>query len=261
MFGQSFFDAEGNQIKVGTYKKSYNFYYEIHDTLSLFFSDSIETFSNSDSTIVKSITYSKFEKQPHTRLEYFRTNKKDSISKHFIGDNLSCIYETRFDSLDRIVYYALKNFDPEQSYSDFEDTYEYRDSIANKEKFLIQAIYQKGNFGGKEFLRRDIMKYDDNGIPKYFYEYEFDNSEHNKQKNTKCWQESEKTFTVLNFNGIKSLIKQMLQENKKLLTTNRCENLIYTYVSPDKQTNLTIIKRKPYYCGGRSVIFSTVKKQ
>lgn len=260
LLGQSFFDSEGKQIKVGTYIKTYNFYYEIHDSINLFFLDSIETFSNSDSTIVKSTTYSKFEKQPYTKIKYFRTNKEDSISKHFVGGNLSCIYETRFDSLDRKVYYSLKNYNPEESYSDFEWTYEYRDSITDREKYLIQTVYVKDNYGDKRFHFRNIMKYDEKGIPKYYYEFETDNSKQRKLKNTKCWQENEMTFTKINFNDIKSQINEILQGNKKLLTNNRCVNLIHTYISLDKQTKLTIIKRKPYYCEGRRVIFSTAQK-
>lgn len=260
LLGQSFFIAEGNQIKIGVYTKTYNFYYQFQDSLNLIFSDSIETFSNYDSTIVKSTTYSKYTKQPSTRLKYFRTNKEDSISKHFDGDKLSCIYETRFDSLDRIVYYSLKNFNPDNTYSDFEWTYEYKDSITTKEKYLIQTVYVKDNYGDRRFHFRDIMIYDDKGIPRDSYEFESDNSNQSKHKNTKCWQVNEMTFTVSNINDIKVLIKQMLQENKKILTNKRCKNLIYNYISPDKQIELSIRKVEPLWEGGRNVTFKKTQK-
>jgi hypothetical protein len=261
LLGQSFFYAEGNKIKTGIYEKSYKFYYSFQDSLNLTFSDSSEYFSNYDSTIIKLTIYSKYMEQPYTDIDYLRSNREDSISKHFAGDKLSCIYETRFDSLDRIVYYALKNYDTSHYYNDFEWTYEYKDSITSRNKFLIQTVYVKDNYGDKRFHFRSLMIYDEKGIPKYYYVSEPDDSNQGKQKNTKCLQSNEMTFTVSNINDIKVLIRQMLKENKKILTNNKCKNLIYDYISPDKQKVLSIRKIEPYWEGGRNVIFTIKSKQ
>ncbi|NMC99591.1 MAG: hypothetical protein GYA62_07725 [Bacteroidales bacterium] len=188
--------------------------------MSIIFTDSIETFFNNDSSIVKSTTYSKFNKRPSTRLEYFRKNKEDSISKHFLGDTLRCIYETRFDSSDRIVYYALKNYYPDSS-SGFEWNYEYRDSLLNTGKVLIQTIFVTDDFNVRQFHFRVLSIYDGKNrkikeiresktndpwaqITTYIYndkdsvveervftagiENVFSNQK--SPKNTKCWQEN-----------------------------------------------------------------------
>lgn len=287
LFGQADFSVEGRTVKTGSIVKTYNFYYQSQDSISLFFSDSTITFCNPAKTITKQISYSKTDKEPSTRIEYFKTSGEDSISKHFSGDELSMIYTTRFDNIDRIVYYGMKYFNAVSTYdSGFEWTYEYRDSLISTGNIVIQTVFVANDKGGKDFHFRILNEYDKknrkikeiresqmNDPMAYITTYKYDDKDSlieesvdgignvlpSKHINTPCDMEVEKSLAVSNFGELNNLVRQLLIENEKMLNSKKCEDYFCTYISPDKQMTLNIIKRQPYWCEGRRVIFTVTR--
>ena len=283
LFGQANFFVEGRIVKTGSIVKSYNFYYQSQDSISLFFSDSSIIFINPAKTVKKEVTFSKTGKEPYTRVEYFRTNGEDSISKHFSGDKLNMVYTTRFDNLDRIVYYGMKDFNAGSTYDrSFEWAYEYRDSIISTGKIVIQTVFVANDKGGKDFHFRILNEYDKknrkiketresktNDPMAQITTYKYDDKDSlieektdgietelsSQHISTPCDTEAERQLTISNFQSINNLVKQLLIENKKIINSDRCENFIYKYNSPDKQTQLIIRKVKPYWEGGRNASF------
>lgn len=279
-YGQANFLVEGRAVKTGSIVKSYNFYYQYQDSISLLFSDSSIIFTNPEKTIKKEISYSKTDKEPYTRVEYFRTNGEDSISKHFSGDKLNMIYTTRFDSLDRRVYYSMKDFNADSTYDpSFNDTYIYKDSMINTGKISIQTVLSDEEFNFRVLSYHDkrnrLIKEVRESQPMdsmaqiTIYSYNEKDSlisekvdgmevlhSNAKHINSRCDIEVEKSFTFSNFSDINNLVKQLLNENKKMLTSKKCENYFCKYISVDKQMTLSIIKRQPYWCEGRRVIFT-----
>jgi len=81
-----------------------------------------------------------------------------------------------------------------------------------------------------------------------------------KRINTNCDQENEFVFTSTNYSDIKKIACKLLNETKNILIHKKCENLIFSFISHDNQTSLIIVKRKPYYCEGRTVTFRTTRK-
>lgn len=284
LFGQANFSVEGKTVKTGHIVKTYNFYYQAQDTVSLFFSDSSVTLTNSTQTIKKKISYSRTDKTPNTIIYYFRKTGEDSISKHFNGNKLSRIYETKFDKHNRKVYYALKDFSANSGNDrGFEWFYEYRDSSIKTGKIEIQTVFVDDAYGDKRFHFRVLNEYDsknrkikeiresktndpmaqtidytygenDSVIETRVRTFGFDNTFSNRsgQENTPCNKEIEKEFVVSNFRDYELIIEKLLLDNKKILTTEECENFICSYVSPDKRMKITIRKVKPYWEGGRN---------
>ena len=250
LHGQSYFIAEGQKIKAGTITKSYSFYYQFVDSLRLFFSDSTFIYTNLQNTIVKMETYSVNIEEKHTRIEYFRTDGKDSISRHFRADKLSKIYETRFDDLDRVVYYSLKDYNARNDHS-FEWTYEYKDSLTSKGMVYVQTVFVDDNYGEKRFHFRRVLTagYKD-PIRKY-----------PPHANTLCEQTIEVVFPNCDFKEIEKMIERVLIKNRELLTSEECEYFSRSYISTDNKMRLSIVKRKPYWCEGRYAIFSITKEQ
>jgi hypothetical protein len=284
LLGQSNFLVEGQTIKTGTIIKTYNFGYQSNDNISLFFSDSTIEYSNPSKTVVKKTSFTGSKTQPLTNIQYFRTNGEDSISKHFNGDDLTMIYETKFDNLDRIVVYSMT--DLRDSTNGFIWTYEYQDSIISTGKIVIQTIYVNDDNGEKKFHFRVLNEFDmKNRIVKetreskvndpdaYVTNYSYDNNNQlideeiviieneNKidQQIIPCHQEILRDLKVSNFTEIKNLIEKLLLENMQMLNSNDCENYFCKYVSLDKQSYLSIVKRKPYWCEGRTVTFSIIQ--
>lgn len=284
LFGQANFLVEGKIVNVGSMNKTYNFAYQYKDSISLYFMDSTVEFINPTKTIIKEIHYSIMDSQPNVRIQYLKTNGEDSIEKHFKGENLNTVYETKVDTLGRIIYYAMKDFMDDNK--TFVWTYEYTDSIISTGKIEIQTVFVNDTYGNKHFHFRVLNEYNqDNMKVKEIreseikdtmplitaYKYDRNNkliSEEEdgienilpiKHVNTTCDIELEKVLTVSNFKDINNLVKQLLLKNKKMLTTNKCKNYVCKYISPDKQNILAIIKREPYWCGGRTVIFTMSK--
>lgn len=288
MFGQTYFDIEGNQIKTGTISRTYNFAYSVGDTFSLFLTDSIIQYVNSTKTIIKTISYSGYRKstEPSINIKYTTTSGQDSLSKHYSGDRLIMIYQTKFDNAGRIIYYGMKDFNADSTYDrGFEWFYEYRDSLIETGKIEIQTIFVDDAYGDKRFHFRVLNEYDNKNrkikevreskpndpmAQTTIYTYNDNDSlisekvdgmemlsTKGKHKNTKCDIENEYSFVLTDYNSIKQLIHQLLIDNKKLLTTDKCENYFYTLISNDRQTKLTLVKRQPYWCEGRKVTFTT----
>lgn len=290
LLGQTFFEADGRQIKTGAISTAYNFSYSFSDSLTLFFADSVVQYSDAKKTIVKTVSYSGFNKssEPSIKIEYFGTNGRDSISKHFNEGKPSMTYQTNYDNIGRIIYYGMKHFNADSTYDrGFEWFYEYRDSSISTGKIEIQTIFVDDAYGAKRFHFRVLNEYDNKNrkvkevrerqandplaqVTTYLYNEKdslisekvdgmetLQSSE--KQINTKCDIENEYSFTTTDFNSIKQLTRQLLFDNKKLLTTDRCENYFLTLIATDKQTRLTLVKRKPYHCEGRQVYFSTTQ--
>lgn len=282
---QSSFNVEGKSVKTGRIVKTYNFYYQTKDSITLFFSDSIATFTNPANTIKKEITYSDRDKEPGIRIEYLKTNKNDSICKLFTGHKLAMVYETRFDKLNRIIYYSMKRFWPNDGEDDgFEWTYDYQDSLTNFGKLTKQTVFVDDAYGDKRFHFRVISEFDRknrkvketreseaNDSMAQITTYIYDNNDslleervktggyenvfpHTKNHiNTPCDITKERTFAVSKFSDFGPLIKQLLIENNEMLNSNDCENFICTYISPDKQIIISIRKVRPYWEGGRNV--------
>jgi len=291
LLGQSFFEADGKQIKTWAISRTYNFAYSFGDSLTLFFADSIVQYSNEQKSIVKTISYSGFNKksEPSIQIEYFGINGRDSISNHYKEGKPSMTYQTNYDNLGRIIYYGMKPFNAESSYDpSFEWFYEYRDSSISTGKIEIQTIFVDDAAGAKRFNFRVLNVYDSKNrkvkelresepndsmaqITIYTYndkdslisekvdEMEILSSKE-KHINTKCDIETEYSFVSTDYSSIRHLIRQVLIDNKKLLTTDKCENYFLTLVSSDNQKKLTVVKRKPYWCEGRKVIFTTTEK-
>lgn len=289
LMGQSIFEADGKQINTGTITKTYNFAYSFNDSLILFFVDSVVQYSNAKKTIIKTISCSGYNKkrEPSVKIEYFGINGRDSISKHFNEGKLSMTYKTNYDNLGRIIYYGMKDFNADSTYDrGFEWYYVYRDSIISTGKIEIQTIFVDDAYGDKRFHFRVLSEYDNKKrkiketreskandplaqITIYTYN-DKDNlisekidgmeslSSKEKHTNTKCDIETEYSFVATDYNSIKQLIHQLLMDNKKLLTTDKCENYFFTLFAPDKQTRLTLVKHTPYR-EGRRVIFTTTK--
>lgn len=291
LLGQSFFDADGIQIKTGTIGKNYNFAFSFGDSLTLFLSDSVIRYSNDKKTIVKTISYSAYNKknEPTIQIEYFGINGRDSISKHFKDGKPWMTYQTNYDNLGRIIYYGMRDYNADSTYDpSFEWFYEYRDSLIATGKIEIQTIFVDDSYGEKRFHFRVLNEYDSKNrkvketresqandpmaqITIYTYNdkdsltsEKVDGMEilSSKEKhiNTKCDIENEYSFVATDYNSIKQLIHQLLIDNKRLLTTDKCENYFLTLVSTANQTKLTVVKRKPYWCEGRKVIFTTNEK-
>lgn len=284
-YGQSSFNVEGKSVKTGSLVKTYNFYYQTKDSISLFFSDSITTFTNPAYTIKKEISYSGRDKEPSTRIEYLKTNKNDSICKLFSGDKLAMVYETRFDKLDRIIYYAMKRFWPNDGEDDgFEWTFDYKDSLIDFGKLTTQTVFVDDAYGDKRFHFRVISEFDRKNrkiketresevndsmaqITTYVYDINDKlleervktNGHENVFPHTKnhidspCDITKERIFIASKFSDFRPLIKQLLFENNEMLNSNNCENFICRYISPDKQIQIIIRKIKPYWEGGRNV--------
>ncbi|MES2381175.1 MAG: hypothetical protein V4538_09045 [Bacteroidota bacterium] len=284
LFGQANFLVEGKIVNVGSMNKTYNFAYQYKDSISLYFMDSTVEFINPTKTIIKETHYSIMDSQPNVRIQYLKTNGEDSIEKHFIGENLKTVHETKVDSLSRIIYSAMT--DVMNNNKTFEWTYEYTDSIISKGKIAIQTVFINDFYGCKRFQFRVLEEYSQKSLmikrilesklndpTPIVSEYKYDTnnkliSEEEdgiedifpiKHVNTTCDIELEKVLTVSNFKDINNLVKQLLLKNKKMLTTNKCKNYVCKYISPDKQNTLVIIKREPYWCGGRTVIFTMSK--
>ncbi|MBL1181571.1 MAG: hypothetical protein D8M18_10795 [Bacteroidetes bacterium] len=288
MLGQSFFEADSIQIKTGAISRTYNFAYSFRDSLTLFFTDSVVQYSNDKKTIVKTISYSGYNKksEPAINIKYFGVNGRDSISKHFYEGKPSMTYKTNYDNIGRIIYYGMKDFNADSTYDrGFEWFYEYRDSSISTGKIEIQTIFVDDAAGDKRFHFRVLNEYDNKNrkikeiresepndptaqITIYTYNDQDSLISVNvggmetlsvieKHINTKCDIENEYSFVATDYNSIKQFIHQLLIDNKNPLTKDKCENYFLTLISFDKQTRLKILKQQPYHCGGRKVIFST----
>lgn len=288
LLGQSFFEVDSVQIKTKTISRIYNFSYAFKDSLSLLLTDSVLQYSSDKKTIVKTISYSVYDKksEPAIQIKYLDIIGRDSISKHFYEGKLSMTYQQKYDTVGRIIYYGMKDHVADSTYDrGFEWLYEYRDSIIVTGKIEIQTIFVVDTNGDKRFHFRVFNIYDNKNrkikeirasepndptaqITIYTYNDQdsliFVNywgdetfSEKEKHINTKCDIENEYSFVDTNYDSVKQLIQQLLWENKNLLTKAKCENYFLTLVSFDKQTRLKIIKQQPYHCGGRKVIFRT----
>lgn len=289
LLGQSIFEVDGMQVNTGAVTKTYNFAYSFNDSLILFFVDSVVQYSNAKKTILKTISYSGYNKksEPSVKIEYFGINGRDSISKHFNEGKLSMTYKTNYDNLGRIIYYGMKDFNADSTYDrGFEWFYEYRDSIISTGKIEIQTIFVDDAYGDKRFHFRVLSEYDNKKrkiketresiandpfaqITIYTYNdkdslisekidgMEFLSSKE-KHTNTKCDIETEYSFVATDYTSIKRLIHLLLMDNKKMFTTDKCVSYFLTLFAPDKQTRLTLVKHKPYR-EGRRVIFTTTK--
>lgn len=288
LLGQSFFEADGIQIKTGAISKTYYFDYSFSDSLALFFTDSVMQYSNEKKTIVKIISYSGYNKknEPSIQIEYFDINGRDSISKHFNEGKPSMIYQRKYDTTGRIIYYGMEDYNADSTYDrGFEWFYEYRDSIIVTGKIEIQTIFVVDTCGDKKFHFRVFNIYDcknrkikeirasepnDPTAQITIFTYNDQDSlisvnvggmetlsVKEKHINTKCDIENEYSFVDTDYDSVKQLIRQLLCENENLLTKAKCENYFLTLISLDKQIRLKILKRQPYHCGGRKVIFRT----
>lgn len=292
LLGQSFFEVEGKQIKTGSISRTYNFAYTFDDSLTLFFADSILQYSNTQKSILKTTSYSGYNKKSESsiQIEYFGINGRDSISKHFKEGKPSMIYRTNYDDLGRIIYYGMKDyFNTGTTYDrGFDWFYEYRDSLITTGKIEIQTIFVDEAYGEKRFHFRVLNEYDiknrkvkqtresqSNELMAQIIIYKYNEkdslisekvdgmetlSSKEKHIDSKCDKENKYSFVATDYNSIKQLIHQLLIDNKKLLTTNKCENYFLSLISLDKQARLTIIKQQPYHCEGRRVIFTMSEK-
>lgn len=279
---QSSFLVEGKSVKTGQMVKNYIFYYKTKDSISVFFSDSIVSYTNSTNTILKETTYSKFDKEPSVRIEYRRTDKEDSICKLFSGDKLAMVYETRFDSLDRMTYHAMKRYWPDNGEDDgFEWTYGYRDSLVNSGKFTILTRSVDDAYGGKRIDFTITTEYDrknrklkqisnnkDDSVVR-ITTYIYDNKDRLIGERTgdhedtiwyadykirpSCDVSIERAFSISQFREFIPLIKQLITDNIETLNSNTCADFICTYFSPDKQLKIILRKVQPYWEGGRNV--------
>jgi len=291
LLGQSFFEADGKHMKTGTITRTYSFHYSFSDSLTLFLTDSVLQYSNTHQTIVKTINYSGYnrESEPSIQIEYFGINGLDSISKHFIDGKPSMMYQTNYDNFERIIYYSLKDFNADTTHDrGFEWFYIYSDSLISTGKIEMQTIFVDDAYGEKRFRFRFLNEYDSKNrkiketresqsndpMPQItIYTYNDKDSlisekvdgmetllSKEKHINTKCDIENAYSFVSTDYNSIKQLIHQLLLNNKRLLTTDKCENYYLTLFSTDNQTKLTVLKSKPYWCGGRKVYFTTTEK-
>jgi len=262
LLGQTEFSVEDRIVKTGSITKVYTFHYQIReDSIYSFFADSTIIFTNPEETIVKKIS----GRGKYTRIQYLRTNKEDSISKHFVEDKLSMIYETKYDSLGRRIYYAMKNFMPTHAYDwGFKSTYEYHDSLTGTRRFTIQTVFDYDESDNKHFHSRVTSEYDNKNRKiketsdrpmSQSFRYFYDKNGHliktirddkvvfyhnRKIKKTKCRIETKRDFPDLNFSDYHSLVRQLVLENKKILTTEKCENFSHKYVSPNKQMTIIV---------------------
>lgn len=280
LFGQTNFSVEDRKIKTGTVERTYTFHYQLQDSIHIFFADSTVEFSNPSKTIVKQISYADFDKEPSTKIEYFRTNGGDSVCKYFSGNELTSIYTTGFDSIGRIISHAMTDF--KDSTRSFESTYTYRDSSISTGRILIQTVFNHDAFAGKRFGFQTLYEYDNkNRIIKetredrtndpmaqiIHYKYNGQDSliekridgiignmrSTNEPINTPCYRTIVKAFYVTRFSDYKPIIRQLLSENETILNANKCENFIGIYISPDKKMKIILRKVKPYWEGGRKV--------
>jgi hypothetical protein len=290
LLGQTFFEADGKQIMTGSIIRTYNFSYSFGDSLTLFFVDSVVQYSNTQKSIVKTISYSDYNQKSEAliQIQYFGINGRDSISKHFKGDKPSMIYQNKYDNLGRIIYYSMKDFNADAAFDQsFKWFYDYRDSSIGEEKIEIQTIFYENDSGDKRFNFRVLNFYDSKNrkvkelresepndpmsqITLYSYNdkdslisEKVDGMEmiaaKGKHINTKCDVENEYSFGATDYYSVKQLIHQKLTDNKKYLITDKCENYFYTLISYDQQTKLTLVKRQPYWCEGTKVIFTATK--
>ncbi|MES2727639.1 MAG: hypothetical protein V4643_11095 [Bacteroidota bacterium] len=284
LFGQANFLVEDKIVNVGSMNKTYNFGYQYKDSISLYFMDSAVEFINPTKTIIKETSYSIMDSKSNTRIQYLKTNGEDSVEKHFKGENLNTVYETKLDSIGRIVYYAMKDFMDDNK--TFVWTYEYNDSIISTGKIEIQTVFVNDTYGNKQFHYRVLSEYNQKHkkvketrqseikdtmplITAYKYDRNnrlisksvdgIENILPIKHVNTTCDIELEEVLTVSNFKEVNNLVKQLLLKNKKMLTTDKCKNYRCKYISPDKQNTLVIVKREPYWCGGKTVTFTMSK--
>ena len=225
--------------------------------------------------------YSASDSQPYISVEYLRTNGEDSISKYFSVDKLTKIYETKYDSQNRIIYYGLKDLQADPTYDQsFEWTYEYRDSITNKSKIVIQTIFNTNKKGGKDFHFRVLSEYDNKNrkvkdtresepsdpmaqITAYKYDDKDSLIEEktdgitvdifNKHINEPCNKEINRQLKTSDYTSIKNLVKKILSEIKETINSSNCKTLVYKYNSSDKQIQLIVRKVQPYWEGGRNV--------
>ncbi len=289
LFSQKYFDVEGEQIKIGTISRTYNFAYSLDDTFSLFLADSVIEYVNNIKTIKKTISYSVYDKptEPSINIKYTTARGQDSLSKHYSGDKLNMIYQTSYDNAGRIVYYGMKDFNSDLQYSrGFEWFYEYRDSSISTGKIEIQTIFVSDANGYKRFHFKVLNVFDiknrkirevrdpdnvDADIIEYVYN-DYDSlvsKKHNNQDetlekgkkiNTICDIENEYFFNTTDYYSIRKLINQLLINNKISLTNQKCENYFFTLTSKRQKAMLTFIKRKPYWCEGQKIIFTITQQ-
>ncbi len=243
--------------------------------------DSVVAFCNPDSTILKSNTYLTYSDSPYVEVDYLRKNKQDSISKDYRGDELLSVYETKFDSLDRIIYRSLKQDSGMRVV--FEEIYAYQDSTCSSGRVLIQTEYdgkQERKFKSKESSyyderNREIKKvrefpgeaihqvtlfvYDKKGElieERWIWgDYETIIPMNEKSKNTKCIKELTMQLNATDIIDITTLAKRMVIKNKKFLIGEACENFAYMYTSRDNLREITVSKGQPYWEAGMMVTY------
>lgn len=275
MFGQTYFEVEGKQIKAGSIKTIYEFQCSFEDSFSLYLTDSIIQYENSTNTISKKISYSFYPSttEPAIHIRYTTVNGQDSLNKYYSGNTIKTIYRRDYDGAGRRVYYGVREFNADSTFEDtYEDFYEYRDSLIETGKIEILTGYTLNTHGEKNyFSNATFIEYDHKGrkIKKYkpndpmsettTYAYDENDSlishkidgwemlETNEEHiNTKCDIMDEFTFEKTDYNSVKQLIYQLFSDNKIPLAMEECEFYFQKLISSDKQTELRIIKMKAH---------------
>lgn len=278
LFGQSNFIVEGKEYPIGLFTKTYKFCFRFNnDSLNTYLLDSTINYSNPQKTINKRVHYScdNINKhEPTTSISYTGKNGKDWISRTYNGNILSYIYESKHDSLGRVIYYGRK--DLKDSTNGFEWFYDYKDSLTSKGRRInIQTIYVDSKLGhGKEFHFMVLSEYDkknrkiketrqnkendpmacitiykynkhDSLVSEKTWGREFISKK--KRKNTKCNNVNQIDFAEKDFQSVKTKIFDLVLKNKNILTSNKCKYFYARYFSGNESEEIVIQKLRDSY--------------
>lgn len=244
---QAYFEVDGKKEPTGSIDRRYSFIFNSGSRLTLSLFDSTLSYENKLHTIIKECIFRVMLRTKQTSVSYLDKNKRLYKSKYFENDTLVLISENKYDPSGRIILTTEQNL---RTHTTKRKQYRFKDSLAPDGKKWIIEIRTDGTAGGHQ--NTNELRYLADIKKKAPMPDTMDYS------NSPCFEVSPYNFNITNYTAIRQIATQLLVNNSQKLDGNTCPNFILTLVSPDHQlTRLSLIHRRPYWCEGQRIYFST----
>jgi len=269
--GQTSFRVDNQDYRIARIKKTYTYYYEFGDSLKILLIDSALEYYNKDKTRKLRIHTDVLRKETDKDITYFNKAGKELQNKRFSKGELMLLYRTKYDEKGRMIFHSLRRFPINDDGS--VDAYFYKDSLTSDGR--IEKCYSNSKSGIKHlssircFNKKDLplkeIYYDEKGDTLWteLYTYSSENKllEHihnegdlkqiiypeEKYLKPECEKEIIQDDLGLTAKNKLELIQSLLLTQKIGILSDDCEDLDYTFRSPDNRTRLVIVKRRIHH--------------
>lgn len=250
-FAQQFFYPEGVKTELGKTEILYGFDFDMNQILTL--TDSSITHINPTGDIIQTYTYTRFPKKISEAIYYKRTDGQDSLIKRFKYGELSGISSFQYDSQHRTIYHDFIDLDTAYDYNtSYQNFYEYKDSLAADGIYTTLYAYTKNGNSDKKLL--SVRQY-----PAIQPTYDEEDTVLPVNELI-CDYQEERHFVKIKYTEVLLAAKELLKKyHESLSYQSPCKNFWVLQESPDKQTWLLLLKRKPYRCQGLRIVYFTTE--